>query len=72
MTVPRLPGVNHRDAIRALEKLGFRVVRQGKHVVLSDGTRTVVVPRNNPINAHTMGSIARDAGLTPDRFRDLL
>jgi len=26
----------------------------------------------NPINAFTMGGIAKDAGLTPDQFRQLL
>jgi predicted RNA binding protein YcfA (HicA-like mRNA interferase family) len=25
----KIPGVNHLDAVRALEKAGFRVVRQG-------------------------------------------
>ena len=30
--MPRIPGVNHQDAIRALQKAGFRVVRQGKHI----------------------------------------
>jgi predicted RNA binding protein YcfA (HicA-like mRNA interferase family) len=70
--VPRIPGVNHLDAVRALEKAGFRVVRQGKHVVMSDGTRIVTIPRHNPVNAFTMGGIARDAGLTPEQFRDLL
>jgi predicted RNA binding protein YcfA (HicA-like mRNA interferase family) len=39
--LPRLPGVNHLDAVRALEKAGFRIVRQGKHIVMSDGTRIV-------------------------------
>jgi predicted RNA binding protein YcfA (HicA-like mRNA interferase family) len=33
--VPRIAGVNHHDAVRALQKVGFRVVRQGKHVVMS-------------------------------------
>jgi predicted RNA binding protein YcfA (HicA-like mRNA interferase family) len=31
--VPKLPGINHLDAVRALEKAGFGVVRQGKHIV---------------------------------------
>lgn len=68
----KIPGVNHLDAIRALEKAGFGIVRQGKHVVMSNGDRIVVIPRNNPVNAFTMGGIARDAGLTPEQFRDLL
>ena len=68
----RIPGVNHLDAIRALEKAGFRVVRQGKHAVLSDGTRILTVPRHNPVNAFTLGGIVRDSGLTPEQFRALL
>jgi predicted RNA binding protein YcfA (HicA-like mRNA interferase family) len=70
--VGRIPGVNHQDAIRALEKAGFRVVRQGKHTVMSDGTRILTIPRHNPVNAFTMGGIVRDAGLTPEEFRRLL
>jgi len=69
----KLPGVNHLDAIRALEKAGFRIARQGrKHVVMTDGTRFLTVPRNNPIHAYTMAGIVRDAGLSIDEFRKLL
>jgi predicted RNA binding protein YcfA (HicA-like mRNA interferase family) len=64
--------VNHLNAVRALEKAGFRIVRQGKHIVMSDGTRIITIPRHNQVNAFTMGGIVRDAGLTPERFRDLL
>jgi len=37
--MPKLPGVPHLAAIRALQKAGFRIVRQGKHVVMSVGAR---------------------------------
>jgi predicted RNA binding protein YcfA (HicA-like mRNA interferase family) len=70
--VPRLAGVNHLHAIRALEKAGFRVARQGKHIVMTDGSRVVTIPRHNPVNAITMGNIVRDAGLTNEEFRELL
>jgi len=70
--VPRLPGVNHLDAVRALEKAGFRVARQGKHIVMTDGSRVVTIPRHNPVNAITMGNIVRDAGLSIEEFRKLL
>ncbi|MDE2977350.1 MAG: type II toxin-antitoxin system HicA family toxin [Acidobacteriota bacterium] len=70
--MPGIPGVNHLRAVRALEKAGFRVARQGKHIVLTDDRRIVTVPRNNPVNAFTMGRIVRDAGLTEDEFRKLL
>ena len=70
--MPRIPGVNHQDAIRALQKAGFRIARQGKHIVMTDSTRILTIPRHNPVNAFTMGGIVRDAGLTEEEFRALL
>ena len=68
----KIPGVNHLDAVRALQKAGFAIARQGKHIVLSNGTRILTIPRQNPVNAFTLGGIVRDAGLTVEQFRDLL
>ena len=70
--MPKLPGINHLDAVRALEKAGFGIVRQGKHIVMTDGVRILTIPRHNPVNALTMGGIVRDAGLTVEEFRKLL
>ena len=71
--MPKIPGVNHLQAVRALEKSGFSIVRQGKkHIVMSDGTRFLTIPRKNPINAFTMGGIVKDAGLTVEEFRKLI
>jgi predicted RNA binding protein YcfA (HicA-like mRNA interferase family) len=70
--VAKIPGVNHLNAVRALEKAGFWIQRQGKHIVMTDGTRILTIPRHNPINAYTMAGIVRDAGLTIERFRELL
>ena len=70
--MPSLPRVHHLNAVRALESVGFVVVRQGKHVVMSDGARFITIPRHNPVNAFTMGGIAHAAGLTVDQFRELL
>ena len=70
--MPKLPGVSHRRAVRALEKAGFRIVREGRHIVTSDGTRILTIPRHGPVNAFTMGGIVRDAGLTVEDFRSLL
>ncbi len=70
--MPKLPGINHQDAIRALEKVGFWIARQGKHVIMTDGSRVVAIPRHNPVNAITMGNIVRDAGMRNDQFRKLL
>jgi predicted RNA binding protein YcfA (HicA-like mRNA interferase family) len=70
--VPKLPGVNHQDAVRALEKAGFRIARQSKHIVMTDDVRILTIPRHNPVNAITMGNIVRDAGLTIEEFKKLL
>ena len=71
--MPKIPGVNHLRAVKALGKAGFRILRQGKkHIVISDGTRFLTIPRNNPVNAYTMGGIVRDAGLTVEQFKKLL
>ena len=70
--MPRIPGINHLHAVRALLKVGFRILRQGKHIVMTDGTRKLIIPRHNPVNAHTMGGLVRAAGLTEDEFRKLL
>ena len=69
--MPRIASVNHQDAVRALKKMGFQIIRQGKHIVLTDCTRQVTIPRHNPIKAFTMGGIVQDAGLTPEEFRKL-
>ena len=34
--------------------------------------REATIPRNNPVNAFTLGGIVRDAGLTTEQFRELL
>jgi hypothetical protein len=43
-----------------------------KHIVLTDGQRILTIPRHNPVNAFTMGGIARDAGLSVEQFKKLL
>lgn len=70
--MPKLPGVSVKQAQRVFEKIGFRVERQGKHLIMSRGETVLVIPRHNPINSLTMGSIVKEAGLTPERFRELL
>jgi hypothetical protein len=39
---------------------------------MSNGSLHVVVPRNNPVDAYTMGAIVRDAGLSIEEFKELL
>lgn len=70
--MPKLAGINHQKAIRAFERHGYRIQRQSKHVIMTDGVHVLVIPRADPINAITMGVIIRDAGLTIEEFKKLL
>ena len=64
--------VSSQRAVRALTRAGFRVVTQGKHVGMSDGTHHVTIPRHPRLNPYTLRAIIRDAGLTDEKFRTLL
>ena len=70
--MPKLPGISHKRAVKAFEKAGFLVVRQGKHISMASGGRIIVIPRANPIDAFTMGGIIKDAGMTVEEFKRLL
>lgn len=68
----RLLRVNHLQAIAAFEKAGFIIVGQGKHVVMTNGERIIVFKRANPVNAYAIAGIVKDAGLTIEKFQQLL
>ncbi len=70
--MPKLPGISHTRAVNALQKDGFRVVRESKHTSMTDDQRIVTIPHASPINAYTMGGIIKDAGLTIEEFKKLL
>jgi predicted RNA binding protein YcfA (HicA-like mRNA interferase family) len=70
--VVKIPGVNHLDVVRALEKAGYMIARQGRHIVMTNGHGIITIPRHNPVNAITLGAIVRSAGLTVEEFRELL
>jgi len=69
--------VSGREAIRALERLGFEQVRQrGSHVVLRkqtpDGTVGCVVPLHRELAIGTLRGILRQARVTTDEFVEVL
>ena len=74
--MPRLPrDLSSRDCIKALERGGFREVRQkGSHVVMrrDDPFAQVVVPETRKLPIGTLRSIIRSAGLTVEDFIALL
>jgi predicted RNA binding protein YcfA (HicA-like mRNA interferase family) len=73
---PRLPRATAGEAIRALERSGFQLVRQsGSHKIYRNATgRRTTVPfhAGEILHPKTLRSILRDAGLTVDQFVDLL
>ena len=75
--MPRLPRISSRDAIRALERLGFEQVRQtGSHVVMkretADGEIGCVVPVHRELKIGTLSGILKQAQVTPEEFIESL
>ncbi len=58
--------------VNALAKAGFRVVKQGKHIGMSDNNHRVTIPRHKRINPYTLKSIIKSAGLTDKKFKELI
>jgi hypothetical protein len=70
--MPKISGVTHQRAVNAFKKADFWVIRQGKHITMTNGERIITIPRANPINSFTMAGIIKDAGLSVDEFKELL
>lgn len=71
--MPELPHVSGAQAIRALERLGFSVVRQrGSHIVLRRGTSGCVVPNHRELKTGTLAGILKQAGVTAEEFVNAL
>lgn len=75
--MPKLRRVSGREAIRALERLGFEKVRQrGSHVVLKrqmpERTVGCVVPLHRELAIGTLRGILRQAKVTSDEFMESL
>ncbi len=75
--MPNLRTVSGAEAIKALEHLGFRQVRQrGSHVVLrketSEGAVGCAVPLHKELKVGTLRGILRQAKVEPEKFFDKL
>lgn len=71
---PALSDLPLRKITAVIESLGFvRVRTKGSHAVYRhpDG-RAVVIPQHSTIKRGTLGSILRQAGITPTEFLELL
>ena len=61
------------QVIKALEFLGFRLVREGNHIAMErhnpDGTRTpMTIPNHRTIKSSTLRRIISQAGIARDEF----
>lgn len=58
--------------VGALSRAGFKVIRQGKHIGMSNGMCHLTIPRHKRINPYTLRGIIKDAGLTDEEFKKLV
>jgi predicted RNA binding protein YcfA (HicA-like mRNA interferase family) len=72
--MPKLPVLKPRQVIAALEKAGFRQVRQkGSHIQFKRGNLLVTVPSHpGDLNPSVLKSILRQAQMSVDEFQALL
>ena len=64
-----------RDTIRAFERLGFVLVREGNHISMArtnpDGTRTILtMPNHRTLKSSTLRTILTQASIDRDKFLD--
>ncbi|MCL4505704.1 MAG: type II toxin-antitoxin system HicA family toxin [Chloroflexi bacterium] len=74
---PKLPIVSGRQAVRAFERIGYRVVRQrGSHIRLRDDAeprhRPLTVPDHPILKPGLLHQLLRDANLGVEEFIALL
>lgn len=71
--MPELPVVSGAEVIRALERSGFRMVRQrGSHVMMRKGANACVVPLHREVKRGTLRGILRQAEIDAEEFINAL
>jgi predicted RNA binding protein YcfA (HicA-like mRNA interferase family) len=71
----KLPRVSGQDCVKALEKAGFKQIRQhGSHIIMrkTDPLIQLVVPDHRAIDRGTLKAIIRQSGLTTEQFHQYL
>ncbi len=74
--MPRFPvDAPKQKVVRALEALGFQVVREREHISMlrenPDGSRTpLTLPNHSKVKASTLRTICTQAGIARDQFLD--
>jgi predicted RNA binding protein YcfA (HicA-like mRNA interferase family) len=73
--MPRITPVHYRKLVRLLQREGFELARErGDHMVFSkpNVARPVVVPRYDPLPVFIIKNILRTAGISRERYFELL
>jgi predicted RNA binding protein YcfA (HicA-like mRNA interferase family) len=71
--MPKLPIVSGMDTVRALQKLGFIVIRQkGSHIILRRGSLGCVVPNHREIKIGTLAGLLKQGGVSVEEFMNVL
>jgi len=68
----KLPQVSHERVVRALKRSGFYIIREGKHISMTDDKHIVIIPRQHIIKHGTLKQILDAAEISSERFRELL
>ncbi len=67
--MPKLPIVSGSEVIRALQRLGFIVIRQrGSHIILRRGSQGCVVPDHREVKTGTLAGLLKQASVSVDEF----
>jgi predicted RNA binding protein YcfA (HicA-like mRNA interferase family) len=74
---PRLPAVSGHQAVKAFERIGYRMVRQrGSHIRLRDESNPnhhpLTIPAHKVLKPGLLRKLLRDADLTVEEFVALL
>jgi predicted RNA binding protein YcfA (HicA-like mRNA interferase family) len=73
--MPRITPVHYRKLVRLLQREGFELARErGDHMVFTkpNVARPVVVPRYDPLPVFIIKNILRTAGISRERYFELL
>jgi len=68
----KLPQVSHERVVRAFKRAGFYILRQGKHISMTDEKHLIIIPRQHVIKPGTLKQILEAAEISPERFKELL
>lgn len=65
----KLPQVSHERIVRALKRRGFYILREGRHISMSDDKHLVIIPRHHTIKPGTLRQILEAAEISPEQFK---